>query len=151
MVGERAAAVFARRFGSMERLMKASSEELAEVRGIGPQIAQSVRTFFDDGTNRDVIEKLKRAGVAMGTAASGDTGPRPLEGKTFVLTGTLSSLPRELARELVEQQGGRVTSSVSKKTNYVVVGESPGSKAEDARRLGVPLLDERAFLALVGR
>ncbi len=151
MVGERAAGLFARRFGSMERLMKASPEELAEVHGIGPQIAQSVRTFFDDGANRDVIEKLKQAGVAMGAAASGDTGLRPLEGKTFVLTGTLSSLPREMARELVEQQGGRVTSSVSKKTDYVVVGESPGSKADDARRLGVTLLDEGAFLALVGR
>ncbi|MGH7308186.1 MAG: NAD-dependent DNA ligase LigA [Candidatus Rokuibacteriota bacterium] len=150
MVGERAAGLFARRFGSMERLMKASAEELAEVHGIGPQIAQSVRTFFDDGANRDVIEKLKQAGVAMGAAASEDVG-RPFEGKTFVLTGTLSSLPRELARELVEQRGGRVTSSVSKKTDYVVVGESPGSKADDARRLGVPVLDEGAFLALVGR
>jgi DNA ligase (NAD+) len=151
MVGERAAILFARRFGSMDRLMKASAEELAEVHGIGPQIAQSVRRFFDDPANRDVIEKLKQAGVAMGAASSGDAGPKPLEGKTFVLTGTLASLPREMARELVEQRGGRVTSSVSKKTDYVVVGESPGSKADDARRLGVTLLDEGAFLALVGR
>ncbi|HSF06366.1 MAG TPA: NAD-dependent DNA ligase LigA [Methylomirabilota bacterium] len=151
MVGERAAGLFARRFGSMDRLMKASAEELAEIHGIGPQIAQSVRTFFDDPANRDIVEKLKQAGVAMGAASSGDAGPRPLEGKTFVLTGTLSSLPREMARELVEQLGGRVTSSVSKKTDYVVVGESPGSKADDARRLGVTLLDEGAFLALVGR
>ncbi len=151
MVGERAAGLFTRRFSSLERLMKASAEELAEVHGIGPQIAQSVRTFLDDAANRDVIEKLKQAGVAMGAAAVDDVGPRPLGGKTFVLTGTLASLPREVARELVEQQGGRVTSSVSKKTDYVVVGESPGSKADDARRLGVPVLDEGAFLALIGR
>jgi len=151
MVGERAAGLFARRFGSMDRLLKASAEELSEVHGIGLQIAQSVRKFFDDPANRDVIEKLKQAGVAMGETASEDAGPKPLEGKTFVLTGTLSSLPRETARELVEQLGGRVTSSVSKKTNYVVAGESPGSKADDAKRLGVAILDEGAFLALVGR
>ncbi|MGH7314029.1 MAG: NAD-dependent DNA ligase LigA, partial [Candidatus Rokuibacteriota bacterium] len=151
MIGERAAGLFARRFGSMDRLMKASVEELSDVHGIGPQIAQSVRTFFDDPANRDVIEKLKQAGVAMGVTASEDAAPRPLEGKTFVLTGTLSSLPREMARELVEQLGGHVTSSVSKKTDYVVAGESPGSKVDDARRLGVVILDDEAFLTLVGR
>ncbi len=151
MVGERAAGLFARRFGSMDRLMKASAEELSDVHGIGPQIAQSVRTFFDDPANRDVIEKLRQASVGMGEAATEDAGPKPLEGKTFVLTGTLSSLPREMARELVERLGGRVTSAVSKKTDYVVVGESAGSKADDAQRLGVAVLDEDAFLALVGR
>jgi DNA ligase (NAD+) len=151
MVGERAAALLARRFGSMDRLLSASADELAEVRGIGPQIAQSVRKFFDDPANRDVIEKLRRAGVALGDTAPEDAGPRPLEGKTFVLTGTLANLPRETARELVEQRGGRVTTSVSKKTDYVVAGESPGNKLDDAKRLGVPVLDEGAFLALVGR
>jgi DNA ligase (NAD+) len=151
MVGERAAGLFARRFGSMERLMKASTEELAEAHGIGPQIAQSVRKFFDDPANRDVIEKLTQAGAAMGEAPIEEAGPKPLEGKTFVLTGTLSSLPREMARELIERLGGRVTSAVSKKTSYVVVGDAAGSKADDAKRLGVAVLDENAFLALVGR
>ena len=89
--------------------------------------------------------------MALGDTAPEDAGPRPLEGKTFVLTGTLANLPRETARELVEQLGGRVTTSVSKKTDYVVAGESPGNKLDDAKRLGVPVLDEGAFLALVGR
>jgi DNA ligase (NAD+) len=151
MVGERVAGLLARRFGSMDRLMKVSVEELSEVHGIGPQIAQSVRKFFDDPANREVIEKLKQAGVAMGEAVAEDTGPKPLDGKTFVLTGTLPSLTREAARELIEQRGGRVTSAVSKKTGYVVVGEAPGSKADDARRLGVAILDEAQLLALVGQ
>ncbi len=150
MVGERVAGLLARRFGSMERLVKASADELSEVHGIGPQIAQSVRKFFDDPANRDVIDKLAQAGVAMGQAIVDDAGPKPLAGKTFVLTGTLANLTREGARELIERQGGRVTSSVSKKTDYVVVGEAAGSKADDARRLGVTILDEAAFLALGG-
>jgi DNA ligase (NAD+) len=149
MVGERVAGLLTRRFGSMDRLLKVSAEELAEVRGIGPQIAQSVRKFFDDPLNREVVEKLKQAGVAMGEAATEESGPKPLEGKTFVLTGTLASLTRETARERIEQLGGRVTSAVSKKTSYVVVGDAPGSKADDARRLGVTVLDEPGFLALV--
>ncbi|MGH7390243.1 MAG: NAD-dependent DNA ligase LigA [Candidatus Rokuibacteriota bacterium] len=150
MVGERVAGLLARRFGSMDRLVKTAVEELSEVRGIGPHIAQAVRKFLDDAANRDVIEKLAQAGVAMGEAAVEDAGPKPLAGKTVVLTGTLTSLTREGARELVERLGGRVTSSVSKKTDYVVTGESAGSKADDARRLGVRILDEPAFLALTG-
>jgi len=150
MVGERVATLLARRFGSMERLMKASVEELAEVHGIGPQIAQSVRKFFDDPANREVIDKLARAGVVMTEAGGAQEARLPLAGKTFVLTGTLTSLTREAARELIERRGGRVTGSVSRKTDYVVVGESPGSKADDARRLGVTMLDETAFLELVG-
>lgn len=148
MVGERVAELLARRFGSMERLLEASAEEIAEVHGIGPQIAQSARKFFDDPANRDVIDKLARAGVDMGQAVAAETGPRPFEGKTFVLTGTLPTLTREAARELIEHRGGRVTSAVSRKTDYVVVGENPGSKADDARRLGVAVLDEPALLAL---
>jgi len=150
MVGERVAGLLARRFGSMDRLLEASADELGSVRGIGPQIAQSVRKFLDDPANQDVIGRLRQAGVAMGEAVAAPSGPRPLEGKTFVLTGTLASLTREGARELVERLGGRVSSSVSRKTDYVVVGESPGSKADDARRLGVTVLDEAAFLALTG-
>jgi DNA ligase (NAD+) len=151
MVGERVAELLANHFGSMERLQRASLEELSEIRGIGPQIAQSVRKFFDDETNRDVIRRLGEVGVEMTQPGFVGEGPRSLAGKTFVLTGTLSSLTRETARELIERLGGRVISTVSKKTDYVVVGESPGSKAADARRLGVTMLDERAFRALVGK
>lgn len=147
LVGERVAAVLAARFGSMEGLAAAPAAELAHVHGVGPQIAESVRKFFDDETNRRVLDKLRRAGVEM-TERTAVNGPRPLAGKTFVLTGTLASLSRDQARERIERLGGRVTGSVSRKTDYVVVGEAPGSKADDARRLGVATLDEEAFLTL---
>jgi DNA ligase (NAD+) len=150
LVGERVATLLAARFGAMERIAKASVEELGEVHGIGPEIAQSVSRFLADPTNRAVIERLAEAGVLMGDGPV-DEGPRPLAGKTFVLTGTLARLTRDQARDLVARAGGRVTGSVSRKTDYVVVGEAPGSKADDARRLGVAMLDEDAFVALVGR
>jgi DNA ligase (NAD+) len=148
LVGERVATVLATRFGTMERLMRASAETLGEVRGVGPHIARSLTTFFADETNRAVIERLGQAGVAMTEVGHQEDRPRPLAGKTFVLTGTLPTLSRDAARDLIERLGGRVTGSVSKKTDYVVAGEAPGSKADDARRLGVTILDEAALLAL---
>ena len=148
LVGERVATVLATRFGTMENLMRASAETLAQVHGVGPHIATSLTTFFADDHNRAVIARLAQAGVAMTEAGHREDQPRPLAGKTFVLTGTLPMLSRDAARELIERNGGRVTGSVSKKTDYVVVGEAPGSKADDARRLGVTVLDEAALLAL---
>lgn len=148
MVGERVAQQLAARFGRMERLMAASDEELAHVHGIGTEIARAVRTFFEDDANRAVIERLGALGVVM-TEAGAVEGPRPLEGKTFVLTGTLTGMTRDEARDLIQRRGGHVTSAVSKKTSYVVVGEAAGSKADDARRLGVTILDEPAFVELV--
>lgn len=150
MVGERVAQLLASRFGSMDRLRKASLEELGEVHGVGPQIAQSVAKFFADDTNLGVLDRLAAAGVVMAEGQP-DQGPRPLEGKTFVLTGTLPTLTRDAARDLILRRGGRVIGAVSKKTDYVVAGEAPGSKLDDARRLGVPVLDEGAFLALTSR
>lgn len=150
LVGERVAQLLAARFGSMARLQAASPEELADVHGIGPQIAASVRKFLDDDRNTDVIRRLVEAGV-VSTDTEAEEGPRPLAGKTFVLTGTLPTLGRDAARDLILRLGGRVTGSVSRKTDYVIAGESPGSKADDARRLGIPILDEAAFLALAGR
>ena len=149
LVGERVAQLLARRFGSMARLAAATADALDEVRGLGPQIARSVATFFAEESNRRVIEKLERAGVAMTQVDADIDGPRPLAGKSFVLTGTLPTLTREAARDLVERSGGRVTSTVSRKTDYVVAGEAPGSKADDARRLGVKTLDEAGLLALL--
>ena len=151
LVGERVAQLLTRRFGSMERIARATATELGEVHGIGDEIAQSVATFFADETNRRVLDRLRDAGVKMAEdhADADAARPRPLAGKTFVLTGTLAGLTRDDAREAIERQGGRVTSSVSKKTHYVVVGEAPGSKADDARRLGVTVLDEASFLALI--
>jgi DNA ligase (NAD+) len=149
MVGERVATLLANQFGSMARLQRASETELNEIRGIGDELAQSIKRFFEDETNRDVIQRLAAAGVEMTQPGVEVERPQPLAGKTFVVTGALGTLTREAARELIERLGGRVTSSVSKKTSYVVVGEAPGSKAEDARRLGVETLDEAAFLRLV--
>jgi DNA ligase (NAD+) len=149
LVGERVAALLAGRFGRLERIAGATATDLGEVHGIGPEIAESVVTFFADDTNRAVIARLGRAGVVM-TEGVVDEGPRPLAGKAFVLTGALARLTRDQARDAVVRLGGRVTSTVSRKTDYVVVGEAPGSKADDARRLGVTVLDETAFLDLVG-
>ena len=116
--------------------------------GIGDEIARSVAAFFADAANRRLIRRLARAGVVTEAPDAVD-GPKPLAGKTFVLTGTLATLTRDAAREAIERLGGRIAGAVSRKTHYVVVGEAPGSKADDARRLGVPMLDETQFLALV--
>ncbi|HEU4371692.1 MAG TPA: NAD-dependent DNA ligase LigA [Methylomirabilota bacterium] len=151
LVGERVARLLAMRFGTLERLAAASQETLAETHGIGATIAASVRTFLDDPSNRRTLDELGRLGVDLTERGAAVEGPKPLAGKTFVITGTLSSLSREGARELVESLGGRVTPTVTRKTDYVVVGEAPGGKADDARRLGVAVLDEAAFLALAGR
>src|SRR6266850_2469663 len=148
LVGERVAQVLAARFGSLERIAATSEAELADVHGIGDEIAHSIAAFFQETTNREVIERLGRAGVVT-SAPVAPEGPKPLAGKTVVLTGSLPTLSREAARELIERHGGRVTSSVSKKTSYVVIGEAPGSKADDARRLGVQVLDEAGLLDLV--
>ena len=151
MVGERVARLLATRFGSLERLTAASETTLAETHpGIGPHDRPpSVRKFL---RRRDQPAASSTTSAALGVDLTEQgarvDGPQPLSGKTFVITGTLPSLTREAARELVKSRGGRVTSSVTRKTHYVVIGESPGSKADDAQRLGVPVLDEAAFLDL---
>nr|WP_277995853.1 NAD-dependent DNA ligase LigA [Thermanaeromonas toyohensis] len=147
-VGERAARTLARHFGTLDRLKEASFEELTSLPDIGPKIAASIRDFFAEPLNLEVIEKLRRAGVKMEAAEEREeTGP--LAGKTFVLTGTLPHLTRQEATELILRAGGKVSSSVSRRTDYVVVGENPGSKYDKARELGIPLLDEEGLLKLV--
>ena len=148
LVGERVAQLLAGRFGSLDVIKAKSEAELAEVHGIGDEIARAIVTFFQEPRNVELIDRLKAAGVVVGAPVT-PVGPTPLIGKTFVVTGTLPTLSREAARELIERHGGRVASSVSKKTSYVVVGEAPGSKADDARRLGVTVLDEAGLLELV--
>jgi DNA ligase (NAD+) len=150
MVGERAAQLLADHFGDLEAIADASEEPLAGIHGIGPEIARSVRTFFAEDENRRLIEMLREVGVVT-TQARPAPAPQTLAGKSFVITGTLPSLSRDGARALVVKHGGRVTSAVSKKTDYVVVGEAPGGKADDARRLGVKTIDEAELLALAGR
>jgi DNA ligase (NAD+) len=132
----------------MDRLAAATQQDLAAVHGIGDVIAASVRTFFDEGANVTMLRALGDLGVDLIERGAVVDGPKPLAGKTFVLTGTLPTLTRDTARERIETLGGRVTSAVTRKTDYVVVGEAPGSKAEDARRLGVAILDEAALLEL---
>jgi len=148
-VGENVARILATEFGSIDKLAHATEEQLAAVHGIGPQIAKSVALFFQQPENRRLIALLKQAGVKMEEESS--AGPKPLLGKIFVLTGGLTRMTRDEAKAAIQRLGGRVTSSVSKKTDYVVVGTDPGSKYEEARRLGIPTLDEDAFRALLTR
>jgi DNA ligase (NAD+) len=147
-VGASAAGALAEAFGSMEHLLAADREQLEAVEGIGPTLAESVREFFDAPENRAVVKRLAGHGVDM-TAPKRASASGPLSGKTFVVTGTLSSLGRSQATAEIESRGGRVTGSVSKKTDYVVAGESPGTKLDRARELGVEVLDEKAFQALL--
>jgi DNA ligase (NAD+) len=147
-VGERTARDLARHFGSLDRLMQADEDTLAQVPDIGPIVARSICQFFGEPHNRAVIEKLRRAGVHWREGAG--TPLRPAEEvHTFVLTGTLESLTRDQARERIEAKGHKVAGTVSKKTHYLVAGAEPGSKLERAQALGVTVLDERAFLKLL--
>ena len=152
-VGEHTAALLAEQFRDMEALRHARYEELIRVPEIGPEVAKSILLFFEQKSTRELLEKLERAGVRYevteGEAAAAGAGDlRILAGKTFVLTGRIS-MPREEAKELVEQLGGTVASSVSKKTDYVVAGEEPGSKLAKAKELGVKVIDEQTFRELV--
>jgi DNA ligase (NAD+) len=148
-VGENVARILAAEFGSMDKLSRAAEEQLAAVHGIGPRIAASAALFFQQPENRRLIAALREAGVEMEEDTS--AGPKPFLGKTFVLTGGLETMTRDEARAGIQRLGGRVASSVSKKTNYVIVGKDPGSKVEDAKRLGVTTLDEAEFTALLNR
>jgi DNA ligase (NAD+) len=149
MVGEHAARLLAARFRSLHRLARATPAEITAIPGVGSTIAQSVVKFLGDAGNRRVIERLGASGVAMEEREAPRAGG-PLAGKTMVLTGTLRTLSRDEARDRIEALGGRVTDSVSRKTDLLVVGEEPGEKLSQARRLGVTTLDERAFLGRIG-
>ena len=146
-VGERTAKSLAQAFGSLENLEKATLEELTSIRDIGTTVAQSLLTFFDNDENMDIIRRMLTAGV-MPTSTSKKVGGK-LSGKSFVFTGTLTRFNRDYARKLVEDEGGNVVGSVSKKTEYVVAGQEAGSKLAKARGLGIKVLDEEEFLALL--
>ncbi|WP_052162026.1 NAD-dependent DNA ligase LigA [Aquabacterium sp. NJ1] len=151
-VGEATAKDLARHFGGIDRIMDASVDQLLTVRDVGPVVAQSIRTFFDQAHNREVVEQLRAAGVTWPEhepSAEADAASLPLSGKTLVLTGTLPTLSREDAKAMIEAAGGKVAGSVSKKTHYVIAGEEAGSKLEKAQSLGVPVLDEAGLLALL--
>jgi DNA ligase (NAD+) len=161
-VGETTAKDLARHFGRMGceddgrtgGIMDATLDQLLAVRDVGPVVAQSIRTFFDQAHNREVVELLHAAGVRWPThdpSAEADAASLPLFGKTFVLTGTLPTLSRDDAKALIEAAGGKVAGSVSKKTHGVVAGEEAGSKLDKARELGITVLDEAGLLALLAQ
>jgi DNA ligase (NAD+) len=145
-VGETTAKDFARHFGALDRLLDASEAQLLEVNDVGPVVAHSIRTFFDQPHNREVVEQLRAAGIHWDEhEGQPSAAPGALAGKTFVLTGTLPSLEREQAKAMIEAAGGKVSGSVSKKTSYVVAGVAAGSKLDKAREQGVAVIDEAAL------
>jgi len=149
-VGEATARDLALHFGKLDAIMEASEEQLAEVPDVGPVVAASIHRFFAQAQNREVVARLRKCGMRWKEGGVKRTASGSLAGKTFVLTGTLSSMTRDEATERLQALGAKVSGSVSKKTSYVVVGADPGSKAERAAELGVPLLDEAALERMLG-
>jgi DNA ligase (NAD+) len=147
-VGPTAAQALARSFRSLDRIASASAEELAAADGVGPTIAEAIREWFEVDWHRDIVEKWRAAGVSLADEAA-DDGPRPLEGLSIVITGSFAGFSRDSATEAITARGGKASGSVSKKTAFVVVGDSPGSKHDKAVQLGVPILDEAGFGVLL--
>lgn len=148
-VGEGTARDLATAFGTLEALMEADEEQLMKVEGVGPEVARSVRRFFQEPDNLRFLRKAKEAGLEIRPMPAAEPGP--LVGRVFCFTGALESMSRDEARALVERLGGKTSNSVTKKVTDLVVGSEPGSKADKARRLGIPILTEQEFLELVGR
>ncbi|MEV0574569.1 NAD-dependent DNA ligase LigA [Streptomyces sp. NPDC050392] len=149
-VGPVAAQELARQFRSIDRIDEATEQELSDADGVGPIIAASVKQWFAEDWHREILRKWREAGVRMEDEGAGeDEGPRPLEGLTVVVTGTLTGHTRDGAKEALQTRGAKVTGSVSKKTSFVVVGDNPGSKYDKAMQLKVPVLDEDGFAVLL--
>jgi DNA ligase (NAD+) len=147
-VGEHTAGLLARAFGSVEKVMDATEDDLQGVREIGPEVARAVREFFAEPQNREVVRKLLAAGVKPRVEEAASAAG-PFKGKSVVLTGTLKAMSRDQAREEIERRGGRVTGSLSRKTDLLVAGEEPGSKLKRAGELGVRVVAEDEFLQLL--
>ncbi|MEU8198613.1 NAD-dependent DNA ligase LigA [Microbispora amethystogenes] len=148
-IGPPTARALADEFRSIDAIAKASEEELAAVEGIGPRVAATIKEWFEVDWHQEIVDKWRAAGVRMADESAADEGPRPLEGLTFVVTGTLADFSRDEASEAIAGQGGKVTSSVSKKTSFLVVGDNPGSKYDKAVKAGVPILNEEGFHTLL--
>ena len=149
-VGAQGAKLLARHFGTLESLSRASAEEVGAVRGIGPAIAEAVAGFFADPRNKELLRSLEKSGLTLKETETA-TGPRPLADQTYVVTGTLPTLSRQQARELIEAAGGHVSDSLSKKTTALVVGADPGSKLDKAEALGIERIDEAELLRRANR
>jgi len=151
-VGSHVAEILAMRYNKLDELMEAEQEELQNIEGIGPVVAESICQFFRNERNREVVDKLRAAGVNMerkAPAATEVAAESPFAGKTFVLTGALANFTRSEAERLIKERGGRVASSVSRKTDFVIVGENPGSKYQKAQQLGIPTISEEEFLRML--
>ena len=149
-VGDTVARLLAEHFGSLAELREAAESELQEIRGIGPEVASAVHLFFSSARNRKVLERLARSGVKP-VAEKKSRGSRTMVGEVVVFTGGLETMPRPDAQRLAERHGARVAGTISRKVTLVVAGPGAGSKLDDARRLGLKVIDERAFLKLVGQ
>jgi DNA ligase (NAD+) len=148
-VGERLAQTLAAHFRGIDMLAAAGVEELTAVEDVGPVVAESTAFFFKQPENRDLLRKLKTAGLNFAAKKGEAKGDQPLAGKTFVLTGGLDRFSRDEAKDAIEHRGGTVTDSVSKKTTYLVVGKEPGSKLAKAQKLGITILNEKEFSKLI--
>jgi len=150
-VGERTAQVLADTFGSLEKIRQAEIEGLQQAPEVGPKVAESIHQFFREPHNAELVDKLKEAGLQFEYERPAKKGGGALEGFRFVLTGTLANLTREEAKRRIEAAGGKVTPSVTKATNYVVAGEDAGSKLAKAKSLGIPVIDEKRLLEMLGK
>ena len=151
-MGEHIAKVLADHFNSIDNLMRASEDELKNINEIGPEVASSIVEFFSIEKNRNIIKKLESEGVIKKPEEDDKKEKipeKPLDGMKFVLTGTLPDYSRTEMKKIIESHGGRVTSSVSKGTDYVLVGSEPGSKYEKAQKLGVPIINQEEFFKLI--
>jgi DNA ligase (NAD+) len=148
-VGSRTSLFLAEEFGSLDKIMKASAAELQMAGEVGPKIAESIALFFKEARNRELVERLRTARLQLEYEDKKKKNG-PLAGMTFVLTGTLTKLTREEAKRRIEIAGGKVSSSVSKKTTFVVAGQEAGTKLEKAIELEIPVLDESRFLSMIG-
>jgi DNA ligase (NAD+) len=149
-VGEHLASVLARNFKSIDTLAEQTKEGLTQVREVGPVVAESICNFFHNEKNLEVLSRLKKGGVVFPEERT-ELAETPFSGKTFVLTGGLDSMTRDQARKIIETLGGRVSSSVSKKTDFVVAGKDPGSKYAEAERLGIKTIGEEEFKKMIGK
>jgi DNA ligase (NAD+) len=150
-VGAATADLLAEHFGDMDTLMDADKEKLQEVEGIGPEVAASIRQYFDNRATRKLIDRLREAGVNMKQPKRHVSGRQPLAGKTLVVTGTLENYSRKEIQDLIVELGGKAAGSVSKNTDYLVCGADPGSKLDKAKELGVKVLNEKEFNKLIER
>ena len=148
-VGEATAKELARHFGKLDAIMAASEDQLLTVSDVGPIVAKSLRTFFDQPHNREVVEQLRACGVTWEEGEPAAVAPQPLSGKTFVITGTLQTLSRDQAKDMLESRGAKVAGSVSKKTDYLLAGSDAGSKLDKARELGVAVIDEALLMDML--